>query len=80
MNNEQPSTHHSLFVIRSDKIVSLQADDEYSVSVLSKNRLTSETAMKHRFAEMSNNSLHTIRVSPTFRCFIGVSLLFVNNV
>ncbi len=68
MNNEQPSTHYSLF--DQTKIVSLQAYDEYSLSVSSKNCLTGETAMKNRFAETTNNGLHTIRVSPTFcRCF-----------
>ncbi len=46
MNNEQPSTHYSLFVFVQMKIVSLQADDEYSLSVSSKNHLTGETVTK----------------------------------
>ncbi len=54
------------------KIVSLQANDEHSLSVLSKNRLTGETATKNRFAETTNNGQHTIRVSPSFHHFVGV--------
>ncbi len=36
-------------------------------------------AMKNRFAETTNNDLHTIRVLPTFCRFFGVSSLFANR-
>ncbi len=78
MNNLIHTICYSSFVQM--KIVSLQADDEYSHSVLSKNCLTCETATKNRFAKTTHNGLYTIRVLPTFCGFVGVSSLFANSV
>ncbi len=77
-NSHLHTIRYSSFV--QTKIISLQAEDEYFFLVSPKDRLTSETAMKNRFAETTNNGLHTIRFSPTFRCFADVSLLFANSV
>ncbi len=37
-------------------------------------------AIKNRFTKMMNNPLYTVRVSPVFHHFIGVSSLFTNSI
>ncbi len=79
-------TIHYLSFVQT-KMVSLQADNEYPLSVLSKNRLTGETATKHLRQKIDSLKqrimvymLFAIHVSPTFLLFVGVSALFVISV
>ncbi len=77
MNSEQHCTHYLLFVIRSDKnCFGARQRRIFSFNFVKNpphQRNSDETlAMKNRFAETTNNSLHTF----VFRLLFVVSLVF----
>ncbi len=85
MNNEQPSTHYLLFVICSDENCFAASRRQIFPFSFIKNCLTDETATKRLRRKIDSPKrrttvYNTIRVSPTFRHFVGVLLLFVNSV